>query len=455
MAEVELAPIVQDPSAEPIPQPMNTARKSRRMAVDDCGNCGGCGSCASCGNDDGFDSVCELCESTTLKQAKDLGQRLGRTLDFALDFLSGNATDLLSKNKTALLSGNRSSTLNGERPKVLSENKTAVLSGNKAEGNTINLFSNIHLFTVKVDVHTQNRGTNCGNTSLNTGGSDKAAPVVSTSAPANAVTLPPSACPAASYPSGCESAVSNLRMLAGCLAGVPSSSVSCEPTTNSTCEPTRVPVRCVPANPGLPPTVCPSGECQMSAVPDPATEPVCSQLAGPLVGVPMTGMPIGIADPPHIPLGVPAGFQAHAMPAASCPSTSTPYNHVAVASKTDTEVCPCTQTSPPAVNLQNQVDSLRKENEQLKNRLADVSTQLHDITEQIARLQKGGTSKLPATEPPLPANSPLPASVPPLPATAPTTKAAPATKVPATAAIRAARPSGYISGSFAEPVEGP
>lgn len=134
-------------------------------------------------------------------KVKALGERLGQALNRAVDVFSGNEAEFLAKNKTALLSGNeaelasknkatllshnRPSVLNGEKPKVLSENKTAVLSGNKAEGNTMNLFSNIHLFSdIRVEVHTSISGTNAGNTMLNMGEKEKEKPSKTSSATA-------------------------------------------------------------------------------------------------------------------------------------------------------------------------------------------------------------------------------------------------------------------------------
>ncbi len=150
-----------------------------------------------------------------LDKVKALGERLGQALNRAVDvlsgneaeflaknktaLLSGNEAELLAKNKTALLSGNSPRVLNGEKPKVLSENKTAVLSGNKAEGNTMNLFSNMHLFSdIRVEVHTSISGTNAGNTMLNMGEKEKEMPSKTSSV--TATTIAPSYQPAISSP---------------------------------------------------------------------------------------------------------------------------------------------------------------------------------------------------------------------------------------------------------------
>jgi hypothetical protein len=56
-------------------------------------------------------------------------------------------------------------------------------------------------------------------------------------------------------------------------------------------------------------------------------------VTAPLYGMPMCGTPIGLAGPPHIPLGVPAGLKSHTMTNDTYMAIPPPVKHVEVAVK--------------------------------------------------------------------------------------------------------------------------
>jgi hypothetical protein len=56
-----------------------------------------------------------------------------------------------------------------------------------------------------------------------------------------------------------------------------------------------------------------SGEMTGGNMPAVGMPPFVAGVTGPQYGMPITGTPIGLAGPPHVPLGVPAGLQKHVM----------------------------------------------------------------------------------------------------------------------------------------------
>jgi len=53
-------------------------------------------------------------------------------------------------------------------------------------------------------------------------------------------------------------------------------------------------------------------------------------MTAPQYGMPMSGPPIGLPGPPHVPLGVPAGMQSHSMVNHTCTSIPDPVRHFRV-----------------------------------------------------------------------------------------------------------------------------